>query len=60
MGLVTKDCIVMSDRMLMFILSMLVKPLEMSIEVADALAPLARNLKAKDLWSPLRLMCVYP
>ena len=60
MGLVTKDCIVMSDRMLMFILSMLVKPLEMSIEAADALAPLAGNLKAKDLWSPLRLMCVYP
>ena len=39
-----------SDRMLIFIISMLVEPLKMlCAEAADALAPRVKDLKAKDL-----------
>ena len=42
-------CCVVSDHMLISILSMLVEPLEMlCAEVAVALAPLAGDLKAED------------
>ena len=46
-----------SDHMLIFILSMLVEPLEM-LCAADALAPRAGALKAEHLLSLLHLMCV--
>ena len=50
LGLVTEGCIVVSDRMLIPILSMSIEPLEMSCaEAADALAPSVGDLKAKDL-----------
>ena len=55
LGFVTEGCIVVSDRMLISILSMLVEPLKMSY----AEAPPARDLKAEDLLSPLQLMCVF-
>ena len=58
--LVTEGCIVVSDSMLISILSMLVEPLEMlCAEAADALAPQVWDLKAEDLLSPLHLMCVF-
>ena len=60
LGLVTEGCIVVSDHMLISILSMLVEPLEMlCAEAADTLAPRARNLKSADLLSPLNLMCIF-
>ena len=50
LGLVTEGCIVGSDRMLIFILSMLVEALEMSCaETLAALAPQAGDLKPEDL-----------
>ena len=54
--LVTEVRIVVSDCMLISILSVLVEPLEISCaEVADLLAPLTRDFKAEDL---MCLMCV--
>ena len=54
LGLLTEGCIVVSDCMLISILSTTVDLLEMlCAEAADALAPLARDLKAEDLLSPL-------
>ena len=54
LGLVTEDCIVVSDGMLISILFMSVEPLEISCaEAGDALAPLGKDL------SPLHLMCVF-
>ena len=48
-----------SDHMLISILSVLGEPLEMSCaEAADALASQAVKLKPEDLLSPLCLMCV--
>ena len=48
--LVTEGCIVVSDHMLISILSMSLEPLEMlCAEAADALAPWAGNLKLKSL-----------
>ena len=44
LGLVTEGCIVVSDRMLISILSMLVESLEMCPEAVDALAPRGREL----------------
>ena len=50
LGLATEGCIVVSDRMLISILSMLVEALEMSCAAAvDALAPQAGDLKPDDL-----------
>ena len=47
-----------SDHMLISILSVSVEPLEMlCAEAVDALAP--QDLKPKDFLSPLRLMCVF-
>ena len=48
-----------SDCLLISVLSMLVEPLELCAEAADALAPGARDLKPKDLPSPLHLMCIF-
>ena len=60
LGLVTECCIVVSDCMLISILSVLVEPLEMSCtEAADALATQAMDFKADDLLSPLCLMCIF-
>ena len=54
---VTEGCIVVSDRILISILSMSVEPLEMSCaELVDALAPQMRDLQPE---SPLHLMCVF-
>ena len=51
-GLVTEDCIVLFDCMLISILSI-------SIEAADALHPGSRDLKSEDVKSPSHLMCVF-
>ena len=52
-------CVVF-DLMLISILSTSVVPLEiLCAEAAVALAPWAGDLKAKDLLSPLHLMCVF-
>ena len=59
LGLVTEDCIVVSDHMLISILSVLVEPMEMGAEAGHALAPRAGNLKAEDLLSPLCLMGIF-
>ena len=60
LGLVTEGCIVMSDLMLISIISVLFEPLEMTCaEATNALASWAGNLKAEDLLSPLHLMCVF-
>ena len=49
-----------SDYMLISILSVSVEPLEMSCaEAADTLAPCAGDLKPDNLLSPLCLMCNY-
>ena len=54
LGLVTEGCIVVSDCMLISILSILVEPLEMlCAEAAHALAPHAGDLKPEDLLNPL-------
>ena len=59
LGLETEGCIVVSDCMLISILSVSVKVLEMlCVEAVDALAPQARDLKAEDLLSLFCLMCV--
>ena len=59
MGHVTESCIVVSDCMLISILSLLVEPLEMlCAEAADALAPRAGDFKGEDLLSLWSLMCV--
>ena len=59
-GLVTEGCIVVSDCMLISILSMSAEPLEMSsTEAADALAPQVGDLKAEDLPSSWCLMCIF-
>ena len=56
LGLVAKNCIVVSNRMLISILSMSVEPLEMlCAEAADALAPWAGYLNPEDL----HLICVF-
>ena len=48
-----------SDRMLVSILSVSVEPMEMScVQAVDALAPRAGDLKAEDLLSPFHL--IYP
>ena len=58
LGLVTDGCIVVSDRMLISVLSMLFEAMEMSCaEAVEALAPQARDLKPEVLLSPLCLMC---
>ena len=50
LGLAIEGCSVVSDCMLIFILSVLVEPLEMlCVEAADALVPWAGDLKAEDL-----------
>ena len=60
LGLVTEGCIVVSDHMLISILSMSVEPPEMSCaEATDALTPWARDLNSEDLPSPLHLMSVF-
>ena len=49
-----------SDCMLISILSVLVKPLEMlCAEAADPMALLAGDFKAEDLLSSFCLMCVF-
>ena len=59
-GFITEGYIVLSDCMLISILSMLVEPLEMlCAETVDALADRAGNLKAEDLLSHLCLTCVF-
>ena len=58
LGLATEGHIVVSDHMLISILSMLVEALEMSdAEAVDALAPWNSDLKPDDLLSSLHLMC---
>ena len=60
LALVTDDCIVVSDRMLIYILSMSVELLEMPcVETVDALAPWAGDLKPEYLLSSKHLMCVF-
>ena len=60
LDLVTEGCIVVSEHILIFKLSMLVEALKMSyVEAVDALAPQAGDLKAEDLLSPFHLMCVF-
>ena len=60
-GLAINGCgCVVSDNMLISIVSVLVKPLQMSCaEAVDALAAQAGDLKVKDLLSPLHLMCLF-
>ena len=49
-----------SDCMLISILSMSVEPLEvLCAEAADALASPERDLKLEDLLSPLCMMCAF-
>ena len=48
-----------SDRMLISILSISVEALEMCAEAADALVPPDGDLRAKDLLSPLCLMFIF-
>ena len=53
-------CCLVSDRTLISILSMSVEPLEMLCsEAVVALAPRAGDLKAENLLSLLRVMCVF-
>ena len=60
LGLVTEGCIVVSDCMLISILSVSVEPLEMlCAEAADALASWAGDLKAEYLLSAMRLICIF-
>ena len=59
LGLAIVGCCVLSDLMLISILSVLVEHLEICAEAADALASWARDLKPEDLPSPLHLMCVF-
>ena len=60
MELAINGCCVVSEPMLILMLSLSVEPLEMlCAEAAVALAPLAGNLKPGDLLSPLHLMCVF-
>ena len=48
-----------SDHMLISILSVSVQPLVMCAEAVVALAPWARDLKPEDLLSPFLLVCVF-
>ena len=58
LGLVTEGYIVLSDCMLISILSMSAESLEiLCAEAADALAPQALDLKSDNLLSVLHLMC---
>ena len=58
LGLVTEFCVVLSDHMLISILSVSVEPLEMlHAEAVEALAP--QDLKPEDFLSPLHLICVF-
>ena len=60
LGLAIDGCCVVSDSMLISILSMSVAPLKMSCaEAGVGLAPQAGDLKAEDLLSPSLLMCVF-
>ena len=60
LGLVTEGCIVVSDCMVISILSMLVEPLEILwAEGADALSPRTGDLITDDLLSPLYLMFIF-
>ena len=57
-GLVTEACILVSDHMLISILSVLVEPFEMSCaEAVDALAPRAGDTKAEDLTDLTARVC---
>ena len=58
--LVTEGCIVVSDRMLIFILFLSVEPLEMlCAAVVNALAPWTRVLRPDDLLHRWRLLCIF-
>ena len=58
LGLLTEGCNVVSDCMLISIMSELVEALEMlCAEAAEALALQAWDLKPDDLLTPLHLMC---
>ena len=58
LGLVTEDCNVVSDHMLVSILSVSVEALEMlCADVADALPPQAGDMKPDNPLSPLHLRC---
>ena len=57
---VSEGCIVVSDCMLITLLSVSVEPLEMSCaEAVDAQSAWAVNLKPEDLLSLLHLICVF-